>query len=177
MEFHDRLKLRMKAVRISGAKIAELTGIKAASVSLWVTGKTTPYGSRLQILCKTLECTSDWLLFGHGKPSTGDKPIHLVYMMEQKRLEFRLSIIESATRIGTSEATYKQWVKDRCIPDEYTQAVEAFVETHLTQSIEVTEREKSLIDMFRKMDSSAQDLLLKVSSEQKKITHSNGYYP
>lgn len=67
MDFADRVKDRMKALKLSSVELAQLVGVSKGSVTHWTNGTNQAGGKRLIALANALECSAEWL-------ATGDTP-------------------------------------------------------------------------------------------------------
>lgn len=73
----DRLKRRRKELRLTQRQLSKKVGVSAPSITQWELGNTNPRGESLNLLCKALNCSLDWLLYGYGDPEDKDQPVNL----------------------------------------------------------------------------------------------------
>ncbi|XEG73306.1 S24 family peptidase [Pseudomonas sp. abacavir_1] len=64
MDFSDRVRDRMKALKLSSVELAQLVGVSKGSVTHWTTGTNQASGKRLIALANALECSAEWLATG-----------------------------------------------------------------------------------------------------------------
>ena len=62
--FADRLSKSMKTKNINNTKLAEMIGMERKAVSMWVNGYSMPNSLILARMCKVLNVSADYLLFG-----------------------------------------------------------------------------------------------------------------
>lgn len=62
--FADRLSKSMKTKNINNTKLAEMIGMERKTVSMWVNGYSMPNSLILARMCKVLNVSADYLLFG-----------------------------------------------------------------------------------------------------------------
>ena len=62
--FADRLSKSMKTKNINYTKLAEMIGMERKTVSMWVNGYSMPNSLILARMCKVLNVSADYLLFG-----------------------------------------------------------------------------------------------------------------
>lgn len=62
--FADRLSKSMKTKNINNTKLAEKIGMERKTVSMWVNGYSMPNSLILARMCKVLNVSADYLLFG-----------------------------------------------------------------------------------------------------------------
>ncbi len=68
-KFNERLKRILLERKINQTKLGEIIGIKQATISTWVLGKSVPEHENLALLSKGLDLTPQYLLYGH-EPET-----------------------------------------------------------------------------------------------------------
>lgn len=64
---NERIKERRKANRLTQPELGKMIGVTKATISLWEAGATSPKGENLYALAKSLNCSSEWLLYGEEK--------------------------------------------------------------------------------------------------------------
>ena len=64
---NERIKERRKAQGLTQPALGKMIGVTKATISLWEAGTTSPKGENLYALAKTLNCSSEWLLYGEEK--------------------------------------------------------------------------------------------------------------
>ena len=64
MDMTERMQNRRKELGYTQAVLAKKVGVSRVSVTQWESGDTSPRGENLYTLCKKLECSPDWLLYG-----------------------------------------------------------------------------------------------------------------
>ncbi len=64
MDFADRVKERMKALRLSSVELAQVIGVSKGSITHWTNGTNQASGKRLIALANALECSAEWLATG-----------------------------------------------------------------------------------------------------------------
>lgn len=73
MTLQKRIADRLGAVGITPAQLAREVGIKAPSVSAWMSGHTkTIKGENLLRAARALQCSAEWLATGKGNPELSD---------------------------------------------------------------------------------------------------------
>lgn len=65
----DRLRKRRKELKLTQKQVAKASGISPSSVTQWEAGDTAPKGENLYSVCKILQCSPDWLLYGKERPT------------------------------------------------------------------------------------------------------------
>lgn len=68
MEFSDRVKERMKELKLSAVELAASVGVSKGAVSHWTSGSNLATGQKLVALAKALRCNENWLMTGKGTP-------------------------------------------------------------------------------------------------------------
>lgn len=66
---NERIKERRKAQGFTQPTLGKMIGVTKATISLWEAGTTSPKGENLYALAKSLNCSSEWLLYGEVKQS------------------------------------------------------------------------------------------------------------
>lgn len=61
-----RLKERRKELGLTQKEIANVIGVSSVAVTYWEKDITTPLSAHMNKLCKLLQCTDEWLLYGKG---------------------------------------------------------------------------------------------------------------
>ncbi len=61
-----RLKKRRKELGLTQREIADEVGVSSVAVTYWEKDLTSPLGAHMNKLCKLLQCTDEWLLYGKG---------------------------------------------------------------------------------------------------------------
>ncbi|WP_315807800.1 S24 family peptidase [Pseudomonas sp. C9-3] len=75
MDFSDRVKERMKALKLTSIEVAQLVGVSKGSVTHWTNGTNQASGKRLIALASALECSAEWLATGESQaPSPASGP-------------------------------------------------------------------------------------------------------
>lgn len=69
--FADRLSSSMMHKHINNTQLAEMIGMERKSVSLWVNGYSMPNSLILAKMCKVLDISADYLLFGEKEKNHG----------------------------------------------------------------------------------------------------------
>lgn len=76
MDFSDRVKDRMKALKLSSVELAQLVGVSKGSVTHWTNGTNQASGKRLIALANALECSAEWLATGGAPaPAQANEPV------------------------------------------------------------------------------------------------------
>ena len=70
-----RIKMLMAAKEISQAELVRRTGIRASSVSDWLSGKYTPKQDKIDLVAAALGVSPAWLMY--GKDDTELEPYYL----------------------------------------------------------------------------------------------------
>jgi phage repressor protein C with HTH and peptisase S24 domain len=87
MTFSNRIKSRMKQVKLTQEQLAEIIGVSQASVQKYVSGKTQATNKILD-LARALECDPEWL-------ATGDERIETqVLSVQDSKAEYSLTSSE-----------------------------------------------------------------------------------
>jgi len=60
----QRILQRRKELKMNQRQLGKAAGVSYATVSLWESDKTEPSGKNLHALCKALQCSQTWILFG-----------------------------------------------------------------------------------------------------------------
>jgi len=60
----DRLRQRRKELKLTQKQIAKSAKVSPSSVTQWESGDTSPKGENLFSVCRALQCSPDWLLYG-----------------------------------------------------------------------------------------------------------------
>lgn len=58
----DRIKIKLKTLKMTQRELAEKTGYTETTISRWVSSSRIPKGSDYPVLAKALECSCDYLL-------------------------------------------------------------------------------------------------------------------
>jgi len=61
-----RLKERRKELGLTQKEVANEIGVSSVAVTYWEKDITTPLSAHMNKLCKLLQCTDEWLLYGKG---------------------------------------------------------------------------------------------------------------
>lgn len=64
MEFRDRLRISLARADMTQAGLARKLGTSPRVVSYWMTGDSTPSLMYLEGICKVLNVSADYLIFG-----------------------------------------------------------------------------------------------------------------
>lgn len=64
MELKDRLRARLKALRISQSDLANRVGVSKGTVTFWMNGTNLIKGENLMAVARELECSPEWLISG-----------------------------------------------------------------------------------------------------------------
>lgn len=95
MNFAKNLKIAMEQRGLTQKNLVEITGISKASISLYISGKRTPLPFAQEMLASALEVTVEWL-------NADNQVIEPELKQLTNSLETKVSILEAATRLGTS---------------------------------------------------------------------------
>lgn len=60
----DRARVRMRELRISKTALAESLGVSSMAVTYYFNGRTDPPLRSMMLICRHLQVSADWLLFG-----------------------------------------------------------------------------------------------------------------
>lgn len=78
MELKDRLKARLKELRLSQAELATRVGVSKGTVTFWVNGTNMIKGENLMAVARELQCTPDWLISGGEKGANEEQRLQNV---------------------------------------------------------------------------------------------------
>ncbi|MCY1894048.1 helix-turn-helix domain-containing protein [Klebsiella pneumoniae] len=67
----SRLRFRRKQKKLTQRDIAEWAGVSASAVTQWESDVTKLSGENLILVCKCLQCSPEWLVFGNGDIENG----------------------------------------------------------------------------------------------------------
>jgi len=95
----DRVNARLRVTGLSPADLAREVGVKAPSVSNWLSGKTkTIKGEFLLLAAQALQCSPRWLSTGHG--AVNDDAAGAVHVVREDTVRYIADpLIEEATEI------------------------------------------------------------------------------
>lgn len=60
----QRILRRRKELKLNQRQLGKAAGVSYATISLWESDKTEPSGKNLHSLCRALQCSPTWILFG-----------------------------------------------------------------------------------------------------------------
>ncbi len=70
MELKDRIRARLKALRLSQSELASRVGVSRGTVTFWMNGTNLIKGENLMAVARELQCSPEWLISGaEAKPS------------------------------------------------------------------------------------------------------------
>lgn len=67
----SRLRFRRKQKKLTQRDVAEWAGVSASAVTQWESDLTKLSGENLILVCKCLQCSPEWLVFGSGDIENG----------------------------------------------------------------------------------------------------------
>lgn len=70
----QRILRRRKELKLNQRQLGKAAGVSYATISLWESDKTEPSGKNLHALCRALQCSPTWILFG-DEDKTPAEPI------------------------------------------------------------------------------------------------------
>ncbi|WP_134636603.1 helix-turn-helix domain-containing protein, partial [Pseudomonas aeruginosa] len=71
MELKDRIRARLKALRLSQSELASRVGVSKGTVTFWMNGTNLIKGENLMAVARELQCSPEWLISGtEAKPNS-----------------------------------------------------------------------------------------------------------
>lgn len=155
-EFKDRLKTAMSARGMKQADLISITKIPKSAMSQYLSGSFEPKKDRLSLIARALNISEAWLE-GYDVPM---RPASIVYGYEDNPHQLELcDFFETLTPEEQEEVL--NYVK------AYSNGT---LKANSPGALELTEGEKAILELFRRVPKEKQDLVLsmiRVALEQK----------
>ncbi|WP_240964829.1 LexA family protein [Pseudomonas multiresinivorans] len=68
MELKDRIKGRLRDMKLTQSELATRVGVSKGTVTFWLNGTNMIKGENLMAVARELQCSPEWLLSGKGQP-------------------------------------------------------------------------------------------------------------
>lgn len=114
MGFGTRLRDARKAMHMSGTALGSLCGVSKQTIANWEADRNQPDLTQLEVICRTLKVTADWLV--RGLPTLGDlaEPEgRLAMLYRQLDPEGKSALGEEAMRLASGGAPRAPALDDR----------------------------------------------------------------